>query len=76
MIGDEGGEAGYVHVFDDKNLEVALQKLGTIADFVDYLEEEENLVCGRPMFSKGEKSMLGHYLHVRVSGGSIGELPP
>ncbi|WP_141693751.1 hypothetical protein [Cupriavidus alkaliphilus] len=53
-----------VHVFDDETLDIVLQELDTIADFVAYLDEKErHLTCGHAEFLVlGEEELLAFYL--------------
>jgi len=53
----------YVHVFDGAILEILLSELDTVADFVRYLDNKENLISPRPiLLADGEEDILAYYL--------------
>lgn len=63
-FGDFG--KGFVHVFDEWSLEVVMNELDTISDFVKYLADKESLYARGvlTMFSSGgEEDLLAFYLH-------------
>jgi hypothetical protein len=53
-----------VHVFTSQFVEIALNELDTISDFVAYLREKESLLehRARLCIMGGEEELLGHYL--------------
>ena len=54
---------GFVHVFDDTTLDIALQTLDTIVDFVAYLTKKEAFVSsGLFLSAAGEEELLASYL--------------
>lgn len=54
---------GFVHVFDDTTLDVALQTLDTINDFTSYLTKKEAFVSAEWFLSAaGEEELLAAYL--------------
>lgn len=62
-IGQLDPEKGYVHVFDDENLDIVLSELDTVADFVAYLTRKEAFLCSeRVVLAPGEEDLLAHYL--------------
>lgn len=62
-IGQLDPTKGYVHVFDDENLDILLSELDTVADFVAYLTRKEAFLCsGRVVLAPGEEDLLAHYL--------------
>ena len=62
-IGQVDPEKGYVHVFDDENLDILLSELDTTADFVAYLTRKEAFLCSQTVVSApGEEDLLAHYL--------------
>jgi len=62
-IGDLDPARGFVHVLDDRSLEVLLETLDTVADFVAYLRAKEAEVrSGRLAMSAGEEEILALYL--------------
>ena len=62
-IGQLDPNKGYVHVFDDENLDIVLSELDTVADFVGYLWRKEAFLCsGRVVLATGEEDLLAHYL--------------
>ena len=63
-FGDFG--KGFVHVFDEKSLDVVIGELDTIEDFVKYLSDKETLYERgvRTLFDgSGEEDLLAFYLH-------------
>ena len=72
-LGDQGNAPikfgdfgkGFVHVFDKTSLEVIMDELDTIEDFVAYLSAKEALyLSGRTtLFQGGEEHLLALYLH-------------
>ena len=55
---------GFVHVFDEEFVYIALKELNTVTDFVHYLAAKENLATESPglMIEGGEKELLAIYL--------------
>ncbi len=63
MIGIPISNKPYIHVFDDVALNVVLNELDTISDFIDYLEKKEEFITsGKLISAAGEEDLLGHYL--------------
>jgi len=63
VIGQVDPIKGYVHVFDDVTLDVVLQTLDTITDFVTYLLKKERFL-GNPdlsVWATGEEDLLAFY---------------
>ncbi len=63
-FGDFG--KGFVHVFDEVSLDIVMQELDTITDFIKYLEDKEQLYYRgvQTLFgSGGEEDLLAFYLH-------------
>jgi hypothetical protein len=56
--------SGFVHVFEEEFLHIALTELNTITDFVSYLEAKEHLATENPgiVIEGGEKNLLALYL--------------
>jgi hypothetical protein len=62
-IGQIDPAKGYVHVLDDTSLEVLLNTLDTITDFVRYLTKKEQLIQrGQLIAAAGEDDLLAIYL--------------
>ena len=62
-VGQLNPDKGYVHVFDDENLDIVLSELDTVADFIRYLRRKEAFLCsGRVVLATGEEDLLAHYL--------------
>jgi len=54
---------GFVHVFDEKSVQIVLNELDTIKDFVNYLHAKEEFITSKQYpFSYGEEDVLGYYL--------------
>ena len=63
MIGIPVPNKPYIHIFDDVALDVILNELDTISDFIDYLEKKEEFITsGKLISAAGEEDLLGHYL--------------
>ncbi len=63
-FGDFG--KGFVHVFDERSLEIVMGELDTITDFLKYLSDKEALYRGgtQTIFNGGgEEDLLALYLH-------------
>lgn len=62
-VGDLDPDRGYVHVLDDTSLDIVLNTVDTITDFVGYLVKKEALVrSGRLEEAAGEEELLALYL--------------
>lgn len=66
---------GFVHVLDDSSLDIVLQTLDTITDFIWYLEKKEKLVEKAAVFAASEEDLLGRYLHNTNKNGEHDFLP-
>ena len=63
-FGDFG--RGFVHVFDEVSLDIVMNELDTISDFIKYLDDKERLYLSgtETIFtSGGEEDLLALYLH-------------
>ncbi len=58
--GDMG--KGFVHVLDEKGLDVVMRELDTISDFVHYLTATETFLETTQVVTEGLESLLGYYL--------------
>ncbi len=62
-IGHVDPDKGYIHVLDDTTLDIVLETLDTISDFVQYLTKKEAFVrSGRLGMAAGEEELLALYL--------------
>ena len=62
-VGDLAPDKGYVHVLDDTTLDIVLNTLDTITDFVDYLTRKEAFLrSGHTVMAAGEEDLLAFYL--------------
>lgn len=62
-VGDLDPSRTFVHVLTESTLDILLQTLDTISDFVSYLERKENLIrSGTAVFVPGEEDLLAVYL--------------
>lgn len=62
VIGELAPERGYVHVLDDTTVDILLNDLDTITDFVAYLDRKEAFVrSGRLGMAGGEEELLAFY---------------
>lgn len=69
-VGQVDPSKGFVHVFDDVSLDIVLQTLDTISDFIAYLEKKEALIQrGITVIAGGEEELLADYLkNINQSG--------
>jgi len=70
MVGDLDPSRTFVHVLTESTLNVLLQTLDTISDFVSYLERKENLIRSKTtVVVPGEEDLLAYYLmHMNENG--------
>lgn len=69
-IGQIDPAKGFVHVLDDTTLDIVLDTVDTISDFVGYLDRKERfLTSGRKIFVAGEEEFLAYYLRYTNSQG-------
>lgn len=62
-IGQLDTQKGYVHIFDDTTLDIVLNTVDTITDFVMYLSKKEKLIeKGPTTYATGEEDLLAFYL--------------
>jgi len=76
IVGDIFPGKTFVHVLDELSLDLLLQELNTISDFVNYLEEKERSIrSGEIIQAAGEEELLAHYFqgrdHFQTSGKMI-----
>lgn len=63
IVGDLDPDRSFVHVLDDTTLDIIINRLDTITDFVEYLKKKEALFRGeKSVFAAGEEEMLAIYL--------------
>jgi hypothetical protein len=63
MVGDLDPSRTFVHVLTEYTLDILLQTLDTISDFVSYLEKKENFIRSNTgIFVTGEEDLLAFYL--------------
>lgn len=63
-IGSYESKGCFVHVFDDRALEIVLDSLDTVTDFLGYLKDREELFCmnGLTVISEGEENLVARYI--------------
>jgi len=62
-VGDLDPSRTFVHILTESTLDILLQTLDTISDFVSYLERKENLIRSKTqVFVPGEEDLLAYYL--------------
>ena len=68
----------YVHVFDDTSLDLVMEYLDTVSDFVSYLTKKEKLLTGGVrVFAAGEEELLAQYVgNLNQDGEHDFVLPP
>lgn len=53
----------FVHIFDEFSIDLVINELGTISDFLNYLKTKENLIRKYNLLNVlGEEDLLGYYL--------------
>lgn len=63
LISDLDQGRTFVHVLDDVTLDIVLNNLTTVSDFVSYLSKKEKLFrSGKYIRVDGEENLLGYYL--------------
>lgn len=77
-IGQIDPSKGFVHVFDDTSLDIVMNTLDTITDFVNYLSKKEAFISsGRLGWTAGEEDLLAFYLReLNESGEHDFVVPP
>lgn len=61
-IGDIDPSGSFVHVFNEHSLDVIMNELDTVGDFVDYLNKKALFVrSGRLLRADGEENLLAYY---------------
>jgi len=69
-IGQVNPSKGFFHVFDDTSLQILMETLDTITDFVEYLEKKEIFInSGKLISAAGEEELLACYLQKTDSDG-------
>lgn len=63
VVGQVDPEKGFVHVFDDTTLDIVLNKLDTVTDFVDYLSKKEKFFTNEKfeVVATGEEDLLAYF---------------
>jgi len=62
-VGQIDPDKGYVHILDDTTLDVLMNTLNTISDFVSYLTKKEAFITsGLLLTAAGEEDLLAFYL--------------
>lgn len=63
VIGDIDPTRQFIHVLDDASLDVVMDELDTITDYIDYLQARERLLRSEArVFAASEKDLLACYL--------------
>lgn len=63
VIGDLDKSKTFVHFFDDTTLDIVMENVDTITDFVSYLSKKELFLrSGMSVMSAGEEELLAYYL--------------
>jgi len=62
-VGQVDPSKGFIHIFDDNTLDIILQKLDTVSDFIRYLEKKEEFLSNETAFIMApEEDLLALYL--------------
>lgn len=77
VIGDVNPKGDFYHVFDEDCLDIILEELNTVSDFVSYLQEKERVArSGAKILAEGEEELLTYFIHnVVTSRGRSLDLP-
>ena len=68
-IGIVSSRQSYIHVFDDYTLDCVMDELDTVSDFINYLEQKEQLILsGKDFIADGEEEILGRYVGTTENG--------
>lgn len=63
IIGDFDKNKTFVHFFDDTTLDIVMNNIDTITDFVSYLRKKESFMrSGKGIMAAGEEELLAYYL--------------
>ena len=61
-IGDIDPTSSFVHVFNEHSLDIIMDELDTVVDFVDYLDKKARFIrSGRLIQADGEENLLAYY---------------
>lgn len=75
FVGDLFPQKTYVHVLDEITLDLLLEELNTISDFVAYLEEKERAIReGEILQAAGEEELLAYYFRGRSKSNRSGKM--
>lgn len=70
FVTDFDSEKTFVHVLDDYTLDLLMEELDTVTDFIHYLREKEFAIRSGGLFSiPGEEEFLAYYLNDRAPNG-------
>ncbi|NRR32213.1 SEC-C domain-containing protein [Oxalobacteraceae bacterium] len=70
FITDFEAKKSFVHVLDEYTLDLLMEELDTVTDFIHYLREKENSIREGGLFLiPGEEEFLAYYLNDRASDG-------
>ncbi|MCB9111438.1 MAG: hypothetical protein H6634_09310 [Anaerolineales bacterium] len=63
VVGQVDPKKGFVHIFDDTTLDIILNKLDTVTDFVDYLSKKERFFANNrfEVVASGEEDLLAYF---------------
>lgn len=68
-VGDLDKSKGFIHVLDDTTLDIVMETLSTLSDFVAYLSRKEKLIRSRHVVAAGEEELLAVYMRSLDSTG-------
>ncbi len=69
VVGEVVPEKDFIHVLDEVSLQILLQELDTVTDFVDYLTRKEVFIRSEKLnYALGEENLLAHYLQTLKDG--------
>jgi hypothetical protein len=70
FVTDFAPEKTFVHVLDDYTLDLLMEELDTVTDFLHYLQEKESAIRNGGLFSiPGEEEFLAYYINDRATNG-------
>ncbi len=75
-IGDVDPDGSFIHIFNEHSLDIVMNELDTVRDFVDYLDKKTQLVrSGRLIQADGEENLLAYYA-IRINENGEHDFTP
>lgn len=68
LIGGEGAKEEHFHIFDKTSLQLVMQQLDTVSDFLEYLSCKETFLERLAVIAPGEEELLAMFLKNSQNG--------